>query len=66
VIRYAIEYLRSLVKSERGQDLVEYALLTGGIGVLLILAVGGLTLAWEGWFGAIAGWVGDLAPAQGI
>jgi len=39
VIRYAIEYLRSLVKSERGQDLTEYALITGGVAIAAIVAV---------------------------
>ena len=38
MIRYAIELLRRLVKSERGQDVVEYALLAGFIGIGLALA----------------------------
>jgi Flp pilus assembly pilin Flp len=38
VIRYAIELLRSLVKSERGQDLIEYALLGGLIAAALLAA----------------------------
>ena len=39
MIRYAIELLRSLVKSERGQDLIEYALL-GGLIAVSIMGVG--------------------------
>ena len=38
MIRYAIELLRSLVKSERGQDLIEYAMLGGLIALALIAA----------------------------
>ena len=38
MIRYAIELVRSLVKSERGQDLVEYALLSGLIALTLMAA----------------------------
>jgi Flp pilus assembly pilin Flp len=38
VIRYAIELIRSLVKDERGQDLIEYAML-GGLIALALAAV---------------------------
>ena len=38
MIRYAIELLRSLVKSERGQDLIEYAMLGGLIAIALMAA----------------------------
>ena len=31
--------LKAWLSSERGQDVVEYALITGGIAILLILAV---------------------------
>jgi len=62
VIRYAIEYLRSLVKSERGQDLTEYALITGGVGILV--AAGALLLggAFSQWFADMTTWVGTLTP----
>jgi Flp pilus assembly pilin Flp len=36
VIRYAIELLRSLVKSERGQDVLEYAMLSGLLAIVLL------------------------------
>jgi Flp pilus assembly pilin Flp len=62
VIRYAIESLRSLVKSERGQDLVEYALLTGGIAIGLIVAVGAFSGALAVWFGDLKTWVEGLSP----
>jgi Flp pilus assembly pilin Flp len=48
VIRYAIEYVRSLVKSERGQDLTEYALITGLVAVLAIVGVTALGTAFLG------------------
>jgi Flp pilus assembly pilin Flp len=43
VIRYAIELLRSLLKDERGQDLIEYAML-GGL-IAIALAAGALVFA---------------------
>lgn len=39
MIRYAIEMLRSLLKDERGQDVMEYALLSGFIGIALAVAL---------------------------
>ena len=62
MIRYAIEYLRSLVKSERGQDLTEYALITGGVAIAAIVAVALLGTAFSGWFTDMAGWVDGLTP----
>jgi len=62
VIRYAIEYLRSLVKSERGQDLTEYALITGGVAIAAVIAVALLGAAFSGWFTDMATWVGTLTP----
>ena len=62
MIRYAVDLLRSLVKSERGQDLTEYALITGGIGI--ICAAGALLLggAFSQWFADMTTWVGTLTP----
>jgi len=62
VIRYAIEYLRSLVKSERGQDLTEYALITGGVAIAAVIAVALLGTAFSTWFTDMATWVGSLTP----
>ena len=62
MIRYAIEYLRSLVKSERGQDLTEYALITGGVAIAAIIAVALLGTAFSTWFTDMATWVGSLTP----
>ena len=62
MIRYAIELLRSLVKSERGQDLTEYALITGGVAIAAIIAVALLGTAFSNWFTDMAGWVDTLTP----
>ena len=62
MIRHAIEYLRSLVKSERGQDLTEYALITGLVAVLAIVGVTALGTAFLGWFGDMGAWVDLLSP----
>jgi Flp pilus assembly pilin Flp len=62
VIRYAIEYLRSLVKSERGQDLTEYALITGLVAILAIVGVTALGTAFGLWFTDMGGWITGLSP----
>ena len=62
MIRYAIEYLRSLVKSESGQDLTEYALITGGVAIAAVIAVALLGTAFSTWFTDMATWVGSLTP----
>jgi len=51
-----------LLKSERGQDLVEYALITGGVAIALIAAVLVFSTAVDAWFVALAGWFADIAP----
>jgi Flp pilus assembly pilin Flp len=56
VIRYAIERLRSLVKDERGQDLIEYAML-GGLIALAIAAVATL--------GVLSGAIESMADGIG-
>jgi Flp pilus assembly pilin Flp len=56
VIRYAIELVRSLVKSERGQDLIEYAML-GGLIALALIAVATL--------GVLTGAVSAMATGIG-
>lgn len=66
MILYAMEMVRQwagrLLKSERGQDLTEYALLTGLIAIGLITAVGLFSGAIDTWFGAVTTWFGTLAP----
>ena len=54
--------LKARVSEEHGQDLTEYALLTGGIAIMLITAVGLFSGAFETWFGGMATWVEGLAP----
>lgn len=56
MIRYAIELVRSLVKSERGQDLIEYAML-GGLIALALIAVATL--------GVLTGAVSSMAHGIG-
>ena len=62
---YAIELLRGL-KSERGQDLAEYAVITGSIAIAVLAAALVLGLAFSGWFGDMATWVGNLGPIQNL
>jgi Flp pilus assembly pilin Flp len=62
VIRYAVELLRSLVKSERGQDLTEYALVTGLVAIAAIVGVTFLGAAFLGWFNDMGAWVNTLTP----
>ena len=57
-----MEYLRSLVKSERGEDLTEYALIPGGVAIAAVIAVALLGTAFSTWFGDMATWVGTLTP----
>jgi Flp pilus assembly pilin Flp len=54
--------LKARASSERGQDLVEYGLLTGGIAIALIAAVALFSGAAEGWFNSLAVWFNNLAP----
>ena len=58
---YAIELLRRL-KDERGQDLTEYALITGGVGILVAAAALLLGGAFKQWFTDMTTWVGTLTP----
>jgi Flp pilus assembly pilin Flp len=43
------------LSDERGQDLVEYALLTGGIAIVLIVGVGLFATGLNKWFSDLAG-----------
>jgi Flp pilus assembly pilin Flp len=50
------------LKEERGQDLVEYAVLTGTIAIGVIIAAGLFGAAVSGWFGALTTWFGSIGP----
>jgi Flp pilus assembly pilin Flp len=51
------------VREESGQDLTEYALLTGGIAILLVGAVGLLKVDIGEWFGRLGAWFDTLTPS---
>jgi len=55
--------LPARVREESGQDLTEYALLTGGIAILLITAVGLLSGDIGEWFARLGAWFDTLKPA---
>ncbi len=44
MVRFALNYVRSFVRKDEGQDLLEYALL---VGLIALVAVGAVTLAGE-------------------
>jgi Flp pilus assembly pilin Flp len=50
------------VREERGQDLVEYALITGGVGLLLITITLAFTGVVEDWWEAAATEFGRITP----
>jgi Flp pilus assembly pilin Flp len=50
------------VREESGQDLTEYALITGGVAIAIVAAVALFSAAFTDWFTDIATWVGTLAP----
>jgi len=50
------------VREERGQDLVEYALITGGVGLMVIAATILFRDAVIAWWGAAATEFGKIAP----
>jgi len=55
--------LKAKLSSERGQDLMEYALLTGGIAILVIVGIGVFAAGMDQWFDDLADWVGtNLTP----
>jgi len=54
--------LKTRVSEEHGQDLTEYALITGGVAIALIAAVAVFSGAVGAWFEALGGWFGGLAP----
>ncbi len=59
----AVAGLRARLAEERGQDLLEYALLGGLIAIGLIVAVTLFAGAFVGFFGGLQTWVASLPPA---
>jgi len=55
--------LKARASEERGQDLVEYAVLTGTIAILVIAGAVLFSDAVRDWFGALATWFGSIGPA---
>lgn len=54
--------LRRLAREESGQDIIEYALVAAGIGILLIPTIPALGNALIGVYTRISGRVNALAP----
>jgi len=57
--------LKARASDESGQDLTEYALITGGVAIALIAAVAVFSGAVGAWFEALGGWFSGLAPGGG-
>jgi len=56
--------LKAKLSGERGQDIMEYAILTGSIAVALVLAVAFFTGALEGWFTDMGAFFDTLVPGS--
>lgn len=54
--------LKARLSEERGQDLTEYALITGGIAIALVAAVAFFSGAVSTWFSDLAAWFNTLKP----
>jgi len=54
--------LKAKLSSERGQDLMEYALLTGGIGLVLIASALVFSGVINDWFVAAGDAFADISP----
>ena len=50
------------LSDERGQDIMEYAILTGGIAIALIVALALFTDALDGWFQAVGDFFTQISP----
>jgi Flp pilus assembly pilin Flp len=57
VVKFLV--LKMWLRDERGQDLMEYALITGGIGIALLGALAVLTPGIKDWFQSLADAVAD-------
>ena len=55
--------LPARMREESGQDLTEYALITGGVAIALIAAVAVFSGAIGAWFEAMGTWFSTLSPA---
>lgn len=55
-----VRMLRTLVRDDSGQDIIEYALLAAGIAVLLIPIINTLGTSLSGVFGRISSQIGIL------
>jgi len=57
--------LKARARGERGQDIMEYAIITGVIAVALILALAVFTDAFTKFFSDLGAWMGDnLVPSS--
>jgi Flp pilus assembly pilin Flp len=57
--------LKAKLSSERGQDLMEYAIITGGIALALVGALAVLTPFVGDWFGSMGDWfAANLIPSS--
>jgi Flp pilus assembly pilin Flp len=54
--------LKARAREERGQDLVEYAVLTGSIAILVIVGAGLFGVAVDDWFDKLTTWFGKIGP----
>jgi len=54
--------LKGRARGERGQDIMEYAILTGGIAIALIVALALFTDALDGWFQAVGDFFTQISP----
>ncbi len=52
---YCVTALRTLVDDDRGQDLIEYALLSGFISLIVVLTVTNLGQTLDGLYSGVAG-----------
>jgi len=50
------------LRDERGQDIMEYAILTGGIAIALLAALAYFTGDLQGWFTAMGDFFADISP----
>jgi Flp pilus assembly pilin Flp len=54
--------LKARASEERGQDIMEYAIITGSIAVVLITAIGFFTGALTEWWTALGDFFGTIEP----
>ena len=54
--------LKMRLSDERGQDIMEYAILTGGIAIALVTALAFFTTKLDGWFTAVGNFFTQISP----